>query len=49
MVFSGFRFARQAFELGKPVVIINQGKTRADDMATLKLEADCAEILPLLL
>jgi NAD-dependent SIR2 family protein deacetylase len=49
MVFSGFRFARQAFELGKPVAIVNQGKTRADDMATLKLEADCAEILSLLL
>jgi NAD-dependent SIR2 family protein deacetylase len=45
MVFSGFRFVRQAVELGKPVAIINQGKTRADDMATIKLDADCAEVL----
>ena len=49
MVFSGFRFARQAFELGKPIAIVNQGKTRADDLATIKLDADCAEILPMLM
>jgi len=45
MVFSGFRFARQAHELGKPVVIVNQGRTRADDLASLKLDADCSDIL----
>lgn len=45
MVFSGFRFARRAFALGKPIAIINQGRTRADDLATLKLDADCANIL----
>lgn len=49
MVFSGFRFARQASELGIPIAIVNQGKTRADDMATIKLDADCAEILPTLM
>jgi NAD-dependent SIR2 family protein deacetylase len=48
MVFSGYRFARQAFALGRPIAIINQGKTRADDMATLKLDADCSKILSLL-
>lgn len=47
MVFSGFRFARQAHAQGKPVVIINQGKTRADEMATLKVAGDCAEVLSL--
>lgn len=46
MVFSGFRFARQASELGKPICILNQGRTRADDLATLKLEADCVSVLP---
>jgi NAD-dependent SIR2 family protein deacetylase len=41
MVYSGFRFARQAVQAGKPLVIVNQGRTRADDMAGLKLDEDC--------
>lgn len=45
MVFSGFRFARQAAESGKPIAIVNQGRTRADDIATLKVDADCAQVL----
>ena len=45
MVFSGFRFARLALETGKPVAIVNEGRTRADDMATLKIEADCGATL----
>ncbi len=45
MVFSGFRFARQAAEQGKPIAIVNRGRTRADDLATLKIEADCATVL----
>ena len=45
MVFSGFRFARQAAERGKPIAIVNQGRTRADDLATLKVEADCTRVL----
>ena len=45
MVFSGFRFARLAVEIGNPVAIVNQGRTRADDLAALKLEGDCGEIL----
>jgi NAD-dependent SIR2 family protein deacetylase len=44
-VYSGFRFARLAHELGKPVAIVNRGKTRADDLATLKLEEDAGEVL----
>ena len=35
MVFSGYRFARRAAELGKPVVVINHGLTRADALASL--------------
>lgn len=46
MVFSGFRFAKQAHALEKPVAIVNRGVTRADDIATLKLAADCTELLP---
>ena len=45
MVFSGFRFARHAHETGKPIAIVNQGKTRADDIAAVKVEADCGELL----
>lgn len=45
MVFSGFRFARQAREQRKPIAIVNQGRTRADEIATLKVDADCATAL----
>jgi NAD-dependent SIR2 family protein deacetylase len=46
MVFSGFRFARRASETGKPIAIVNQGRTRADDLAALRIDADCTEVLP---
>ncbi len=45
MLFSGFRFARRAVEDNKPIAIINQGRTRADDMAMLKVAADCGATL----
>lgn len=45
MVFSGFRFARLAAAAKKPIAIINQGRTRADDIATLKIDGDCAAAL----
>jgi NAD-dependent SIR2 family protein deacetylase len=45
MVFSGFRFARDARAAGIPVAILNRGATRADDLATLKLSGACAETL----
>jgi NAD-dependent SIR2 family protein deacetylase len=37
-VYSGFRFCRMAEKLRIPIVIVNEGETRADDMATLKIE-----------
>lgn len=40
MVFSGLRFVRRAHAAGIPVVAINRGKTRADDLLSLKLEGD---------
>ena len=45
MVFSGFRFARRAAELGKPIAILNQGKTRADGLADIKIDEDCQSVL----
>jgi NAD-dependent SIR2 family protein deacetylase len=45
MVYSGFRFARMAHERGMPVAILNRGTTRADALATLKLDADCGAAL----
>jgi NAD-dependent SIR2 family protein deacetylase len=45
MVYSGFRFARMAHEAGQPIALLNQGRTRADDLASLKIEADCATTL----
>lgn len=45
MLFSGFRFVRQAQTENKPVVIVNLGRTRADGVAELKVEADCAQAL----
>jgi NAD-dependent SIR2 family protein deacetylase len=44
-VMSGFRFARQAFRQGTPLVIVNRGQTRADDLASVKVEAGCSEFL----
>ena len=45
MVYSGYRFARMAHEAGQPVAILNLGRTRADGLASLKIEADCARTL----
>lgn len=45
MVFSGYRFARQAAAEDKPVAIIGLGRTRADELATLRLRGDCGELL----
>lgn len=44
-VFSGRRFVKQAFRRDIPIVIINRGQTRADDYATLKIDAGCADVL----
>ncbi len=38
MVYSGFRFARAAAAAGTPVVAVNLGRTRADDLLALKIE-----------
>ena len=47
MVYSGFRFCRLAQAAGKPIAALNLGRTRADDMLTLKLEASSEQVLPI--
>jgi NAD-dependent SIR2 family protein deacetylase len=47
MVYSGFRFCRLAQSAGKPIAALNLGRTRADDMLTLKLEASSERVLPI--
>jgi len=44
-VMSGFRFVRRAARAGTPVVIVNRGATRGDELATYTLEAGCSEFL----
>jgi NAD-dependent SIR2 family protein deacetylase len=45
-VMSGLRFVRAAAADGIPVAIVNQGVTRGDPEATIKLDAPLAEVLP---
>jgi len=44
-VFSGYRFCRRAAELGLPLALLNRGRTRADQLAHLKLDAGCGPTL----
>lgn len=45
MVFSGYRFARAASRLGRPIAIVNRGQTRADDVAAVKLDGEAGRVL----
>ncbi len=47
-VFSGYRFVRHAAARGMPVAIVNRGRTRGDDLATVKLDNGCSPMLALL-
>ncbi len=44
-VMSGLRFVRYAAKAGLPVVIVNRGPTRGDELASIKVEAGCSEWL----
>jgi NAD-dependent SIR2 family protein deacetylase len=48
MVFSGYRFVLAARERGRPVAMVNLGQTRADGGVSLKVQDDCAVVLPTL-
>ncbi|MGH3586037.1 MAG: Sir2 family NAD-dependent protein deacetylase, partial [Pseudonocardia sp.] len=44
-VMSGLRFVRHAHRAGVPVVIVNRGRTRGDDLAHVIVDAGCSEVL----
>ena len=45
MVDPRFRFVRQAHEAGLPIAIVNRGRTRGDEFATLKVQGDVGTVL----
>ncbi len=49
MVYSGFRFVQMAAKKGIPIAAVNLGRTRADDLLTLKVEERCEVALSFLL
>ena len=48
MAYSAFRLCRVMADRGRPLIAINLGKTRADELLDLKIEASCERLLPLL-
>jgi NAD-dependent SIR2 family protein deacetylase len=44
-VMSGLRFVRRAAAIGVPIAIVNQGETRGDALAEVKIEAPLGEVL----
>ena len=49
MVYSGYRFVEMAAQARKPIAAINLGRTRADELLTLKIERPCEAALAFLL
>ena len=47
-VYSGYRFVRHAAAKGKPIAIVNRGRTRGDDLATVKVDNGCSPMMALL-
>ena len=45
MAYSGYRFCERAHAAGKPIAAINRGRTRADRLFHLKVDADCGASL----
>ena len=45
MVYSGYRYVRRAAERGLPIAALTIGRTRADDLLSLKIEQPCAAAL----
>jgi NAD-dependent SIR2 family protein deacetylase len=45
MTYSGYRFCLWAQQQGKPILLLNEGKTRADAIASIKIGGSCAEVL----
>jgi NAD-dependent SIR2 family protein deacetylase len=49
MVYSGYRFTLAAVKAGKPVAALTLGRTRADALLSLKIDARCSDALAFLL
>jgi NAD-dependent SIR2 family protein deacetylase len=49
MVYSGYRFAQAAHKAGKPIATVNLGRTRADEIVSLKVNRPCVAALAFLL
>lgn len=45
MVYSGYRFVQAAAKAGKPVAAVTLGRTRADSLLSLKIDARCGDAL----
>ena len=45
VVMSGYRIVRQAAAVGLPVVAVNNGRTRADELLQFKTGGDCVKVL----
>ncbi|NUO48213.1 MAG: NAD-dependent protein deacetylase [Polyangiaceae bacterium] len=45
-VFSGYRFVRRAAERDIPIAIVNEGETRGDALATIRIDARLGDVLP---
>jgi NAD-dependent SIR2 family protein deacetylase len=48
-VWSGLRFVRQAARERIPVVVVNRGRTRGDELTTVKIDAGCSPTLEAIL
>ncbi len=48
MAYSAFRLCKAMVAQGKPVIAINLGRTRGDELLQVKIEASCETLLPLL-
>lgn len=47
-VFSGYRFARAAAAAQTPIAVVNLGETRADPLASIRVEGKAGVVLPTL-
>lgn len=48
MVYSGYRFVEEALAVGKPVVAVNRGRTRADSVLAFKVDEEVGRALEVL-
>jgi NAD-dependent SIR2 family protein deacetylase len=49
MVYSGYRFVRAAADAGKPIAAVNLGRTRADELISVRATQSCGSALAYLL